>query len=702
MHAITTPSTSFTSVGLLGSNSDSEKIPKPIVWMIIGLSITPFIMTLFGIDFGNEPHPFDATILSGPGSQNLTETAFQHLAGSFTHTILEWSAFCIAIFTVCLAFNNYSATHDATMPIIGVALVCAGFMDAFHTLAADRLITVVADNRSLIPFTWAICRVFNALILATGVALLLIRKQHRLKTNLRFVITTSGLFGILAYAIIQYSATQANLPQTMFPDELITRPWDFGPLLLYLFLGLYLFPLFYRKYPSVLAHALIISAIPNIAVEAHMAFGSTVLFDSHFNIAHFIKIVAYIVPLIGLIVDHAHIHTKQKITLKILEKTSAELAEKGSQLAYLIHRNPAVIYSMDLLNNFQAKFIAQNVTILTGHRPKEMLIPGFWKDHVHPDDLANILSQLSKLFDQREKVHPLEYRFQHKQGHYLWIKDTATISYNQAGQPLESIGSWMDITEAKHKEAAILRANEELDQFAYIASHDLKEPLRGLHNYSNFLLEDYAEVLDEEGRSKLETLTRLTQRMEELINALLEFSRLGRETPSFEETDLNDLLKETLDTLQFSLQDRNTALLIPKPLPTAVCDRVLMSEVFANLISNAIKYNDKPDQWIEVGTMDNKTEIEKLLQAQSLTLEKGMLVFYIRDNGIGIREKHIDSVFRIFKRLHGRDKFGGGTGVGLTIVKKIIDRHNGHIWVDSNPGEGATFYFTLSGSESHA
>lgn len=702
MHAINTTFTSFTPTGLLGFNNDSVTIPKSIVWTIIGLSITPLIMTLFGIDFGNTPYPFDTTTLSGPDSQNPTETAFHHLAGSFTHTLLEWSAFCIAIFTVSLALNNYSVTHDATLPIIGVALMCAGCIDAFHTLAANRLLTAVADNRSLIPFTWAICRVFNALILATGVTLLLVRKQHKLKTSLRFVLTTSALFGIIAYAIIHYSATQANLPQTMFPDALITRPWDFGPLLLYLFLGLYLFPMFYRRHPSLFAHGLIISAIPDVAVEAHMAFGSAALFDSHFNIAHFLKIIAYIVPLMGLVLDHTYIHRKQKSTLKALEKTSAELAEKGSQLAYLVHKNPALIYSMDLSNLFQAKFISQNVLAITGHRPKDMLKPGFWKDHVHPDDLPTTLNRLNDLFEHRETLQSLEYRFQHKQGHYFWIKDTATITYSRAGQPLESIGSWTDITEAKNKEAAILQANEELDQFAYIASHDLKEPLRGLHNYSNFLLEDYSDVLDQEGRAKLETLTRLTQRMEDLINSLLEFSRLGREKPSFEETNLDALLKETLDTLQFSLQDNNTTLLIPKALPTLVCDRVQISEVFANLISNAIKYNDKPDQWIEIGTVGSKTEIDKLAQEQSLTLTPESCIFYIRDNGIGIREKHLGSIFRIFKRLHGRDKFGGGTGVGLTIVKKIIDRHNGHIWIDSEYSEGTTFYFTLPGSESVA
>ena len=105
-----------------------------------------------------------------------------------------------------------------------------------------------------------------------------------------------------------------------------------------------------------------------------------------------------------------------------------------------------------------------------------------------------------------------------------------------------------------------------------------------------------------------------------------------------------------------------------------------MGEIFANLIVNAVKYNDKPQKWIEIGTTRDGGEAP---------------VFYVRDNGIGIPEKHHDAVFRIFKRLHGRDKFGGGTGAGLTIVKKIVERHHGRIWLESSPGEGTTFFFTL-------
>jgi signal transduction histidine kinase len=222
------------------------------------------------------------------------------------------------------------------------------------------------------------------------------------------------------------------------------------------------------------------------------------------------------------------------------------------------------------------------------------------------------------------------------------------------------------------------KSNKELDDFAYIASHDLKEPLRGIHNFSTFLLEDYADKLDEDGRSKLETLTRLTRRMETLIDSLLHFSRLGRVDLAIDQVDLNGIVREAVDSLDINLKEAGIEIRVPRPLPTVRADRARVGEIFYNLIVNAMKYNDKERKWIEVGFLDEDPP-----------------VFYIRDNGIGIQEKHFDSVFRIFKRLHGRDKYGGGTGAGLTIVKKIVERHSGKIWVESTYGEGTTFYFTL-------
>lgn len=234
------------------------------------------------------------------------------------------------------------------------------------------------------------------------------------------------------------------------------------------------------------------------------------------------------------------------------------------------------------------------------------------------------------------------------------------------------------------------RSNTELDAFTYIASHDLKEPLRGIHNYSNFLLEDYEDVLDEDGVSKLQSLVRLTQRMEELINALLRYSRLGRSELAIKPTNLTKCIDNIKETLTMSYHDSDWEIVMPRPLPTIECDRVLVEEVFSNLISNALKYNSQPKKLVEVGCLEGDSQTQ---QSPETVIEEA--VFYVKDNGIGIRQKHLDAVFKIFKRLHGPSKYGGGTGAGLTIVKKIVERHGGKIWIESTYGKGSTFYFTL-------
>lgn len=265
------------------------------------------------------------------------------------------------------------------------------------------------------------------------------------------------------------------------------------------------------------------------------------------------------------------------------------------------------------------------------------------------------------------------------------------------------------------------RSNVELDAFTYIASHDLKEPLRGIHNYATFLLKDYANILDAEGVSKLEALVRLTRRMEDLINALLHFSRLGQKELKLQVIDLNELLHDVSEILTMSQAETPIKIVTPRPLPQIRGDRILMEEVFTNLISNGLKYNTQSHKQIEVGWLDpdsqttpsensskNDSENSKMLAssftASSFTASSDSqeqigaspgVTLYIRDNGIGIRQEHLEVIFRIFKRLHAPGKYGGGTGAGLTIVKKIVERHGGKIWVESTYGEGSTFYLTL-------
>lgn len=251
-----------------------------------------------------------------------------------------------------------------------------------------------------------------------------------------------------------------------------------------------------------------------------------------------------------------------------------------------------------------------------------------------------------------------------------------------------------DITDRKDAQIRLLRytkelerSNQELDDFAYIASHDLKEPLRGLFNNARFLMEDYHDKIDGEGQKRLHRLGYLTQRLEQLVNDLLYFSRLGRQEMSNQSTDLNDVVRDVELLLETTLQEKNATINVPSRLPVIKCDTTRVAEIFHNLVTNAVKYNDREEKVIEIGSLDSMPEAD---------VANGP-VFYVRDNGIGIDPQFHSEIFRIFKRLNEEDDSKKGTGVGLTFVRKIIERHGGRIWVDSAPGEGTTFYFTLKG-----
>lgn len=237
-----------------------------------------------------------------------------------------------------------------------------------------------------------------------------------------------------------------------------------------------------------------------------------------------------------------------------------------------------------------------------------------------------------------------------------------------------------ELKEVKEFSERVMALNKELDEFTYIASHDLKEPLRGIHNYASFLKEDHADQLNEEALQYLNSIQRLAERMTSLIDRLLAYSRLGTAEVKKMPINVDVIVDEALDNLNSLLSD-GVELRRMGSLGNAEGDAVYVAEVFQNLIANAVKYNDKPAKRVEIGRDDCGANP----------------VFYVRDNGIGIQPHHKDSVFRIFKRLHEQHKYGGGTGAGLTIVKKIIERHGGRIWIESTPGEGTTFYFTLTG-----
>ncbi len=389
--------------------------------------------------------------------------------------------------------------------------------------------------------------------------------------------------------------------------------------------------------------------------------------------------------------------------------STAAIEERGSLLAYMFESSDDAIISKTL-----------DGVITTWNKAAERIFGYAALEAVNRNiSIIEVPNRQDETDDDLEQIRKGQ-RIDHyqtirrrKDGNRIDIWLTVSPLRDSSSQIIGALLVARDITEVKRAEeelrqlaenlrrsnADLLRSNQELDSFAYIASHDLKEPLRGIHNYATFLLEDYTDKLDLDGRSKLETLRVLAERMYALIDSLLEYSRVGRVDLAIKKTDLSVVLDEVLLTLRMSLDERGVEVRVPVPLPIIKCDHVRIGEVFRNLITNAIKYNDKAEKWIEITWY-----IEPASQSlPSLSPQSGVqarpVVFSVRDNGIGVGPRHLDSIFRIFKRLHARDKFGGGTGVGLTIAQKVVERHGGRIWVESTLGEGTTFAFTLGGKD---
>ncbi|MDD5434153.1 MAG: ATP-binding protein [Nitrospira sp.] len=219
------------------------------------------------------------------------------------------------------------------------------------------------------------------------------------------------------------------------------------------------------------------------------------------------------------------------------------------------------------------------------------------------------------------------------------------------------------------------RMNKELQDFAYIVSHDLKAPLRAIGTITIWLAEDYKDKFDDAGKKQLNILLQRTQRMHKMIEGILQYSRVGRIKGTPEIVDTGKVVEQVREALSAPASIRIN---IQRPMPAITIDPVQINQIIQNLISNAIKYMDKQEGLIEVGCKDAGDFHE----------------FYVKDNGPGIEEKHSERIFQIFQTLKARDEFES-TGIGLTIVKKIIEQNGGRIWMESEVGQGSTFKFTL-------
>lgn len=317
----------------------------------------------------------------------------------------------------------------------------------------------------------------------------------------------------------------------------------------------------------------------------------------------------------------------------------------------------------------------------------------FWIHRVHPDDLQAMISKREHILNNTHELYwEDEYRFKKADDAYAHVFDKGYIIRDKNGRPIRMIGATQDISQQKETEALLLELNNrlkrraeeltnsnvELERFAYVASHDLQEPLRMVTSFLQLLKKRYDDKLDETATQYINFAVDGAERMKTLIMDLLDYSRVGSNTEPNEDVDLNLLMEDIRDVFGKTI-DEVKATITVSPLPIVKGIRTQLFQLFQNLISNAIKYQKKEPPIIQI----------------RCTEEQDHYLFEVQDNGIGIDPAFHDKIFVIFHRLHSRSEYSG-TGIGLAICKKIVERHNGNIWVKSVPGEGSTFFFTLS------
>ncbi len=240
--------------------------------------------------------------------------------------------------------------------------------------------------------------------------------------------------------------------------------------------------------------------------------------------------------------------------------------------------------------------------------------------------------------------------------------------------------------------------NRELDEFVYVVSHDLQEPLRTLIAFSDFLLKDYGDRLEPEGQEFVRYLVDASRRMRAMIHGMLNLSRAGKVIGGFEVVDLEDLVTVIRTDLGELLRSRSAQLQITHPLPKILGDRDRIGQLLANLITNGVKYNKSLAPYVVVGAIGSAADGSE--DGDSVSASSDVTI-YVKDNGIGIESQFHSTIFQLFRRLHTQDEYEG-TGVGLSICGKIVQAHGGRIWVESSPGEGSTFFIRLRRSRSPA
>lgn len=628
----------------------------------------------------------------GPHIERLT---YRSLRGAFVHTLLAWSAFVTSLFALFLAFFHHRLLRDSTTLIVGIALCIAGLVDALHIAAADQLIAATADSNALMPFTWLLGRTAKAVIITASIGVIWWFRRSRghvddaerpgqqgqkPKDRDYAAAAATLVLGLVGYSLVHWAVVSVDVPDTVFEDALVTRPYELIPLVLFALLGLVMFPRLARSVPSYFTAILVLSAIPDVFAQAHMALGNSAPFDHHFNAAHLLQIFAYWVPCLGLIFDYVRLHRERELALWAREQANQALRSSEARVRAIVDTAVDGVITIDdhgtihTFNPAAEKIFGYHADEVVGKNVKVLMPEPYRSEH------DSYLARYAETGKARIIGTGREVEGQRKSGTKFPMD--LRLGEMKLGEQRRYVGMVRDITGRKHMERM-------KDEFISTVSHELRTPLTSIRGSLGLLVGGVLEDGSAEHKQLLAIALNNTERLVRLINDILDVEKIrsGKMHFDIRALELLPVVEQAVSANRGFADTYGVRIEITDILPNVwvMADRDRLMQVLTNLLSNAVKFSPR----------------EHPVEVAIRSVESGIQV-EVRDRGPGIPEDFHAHIFERFTQAETSDALRKeGTGLGLHLCRSIVHKLGGTIGFETETGVGTTFFFVLEERRIH-